>query len=72
MEDLSKMTDIEVIQHYFKVDVQAAQKMLDAGTNVDALRGNVDVFKDTFSKEYANINTKMKLELKKIIEAFDP
>ena len=72
MTDLSKMTDIEVIQHYFKVDVQTAQKMIDDGTDVNVLRGNVDIFKDIFTKEFADINAKMKLELKKIIEAFDP
>ena len=72
MVDLSKMTDIEVIQHYFKVDVQTAQKMIDDGTDVNVLRGNVDIFKDIFTKEFADINAKMKLELKKIIEAFDP
>jgi len=72
MADLSKMTDIEVIQHYFKVDAQKAQKMIDDGIDINVLRGNVDIFKDIFTKEFADINEKMKSKLKKIIEDFDP
>jgi len=72
MADLSKMTDIEVIQHYFKVDAQKAQNMIDDGIDINVLRGNVDIFKDIFTKEFADINEKMKSKLKKIIEDFDP
>ena len=72
MVDLSKMTDIEVIQHYFKVDAQKAQKMLDDEIDMNFLRGNVDVFKNTFTKEFDDITVKMKTKLKKIIDDLDP
>jgi len=71
MADLSKMTDIEVIQHYFKVDAQKAQKMIDDGIDINVLRGNVDIFKDTFTKELDNISKKMKSKLNKIITELD-
>lgn len=71
MPDLSKMTDIEVIQHYFKVDAEKAQKMIDDGINMDILRGNVDVFKNIFTKEFEDITSKMKHELNKIVNDLD-
>jgi len=71
MADLGKMTDIEVIQHYFKVDEETAQKLIDEGMDMDVLRGKVDVLKDTFTKEFKDITEKMKTELSKIVNDFE-
>jgi hypothetical protein len=71
MADLGKMTDIEVIQHYFKVDEKTAQNLIDEGMNMDALRGKVDILKDIFTKEFNDITEKMKTELGKIVNDFD-
>jgi len=71
MTDLNKMNDIEVIQHYFKVDEEMAQKLIDEGMDMNVLRGKTDVFKDTLTKEIGDITTNLKKQLKKIVDDFD-
>ena len=71
MADLIKMSDIEVIQHYFKTDEVTAQNLLDEGMDMDTLRGNINPFKADMVKEINNINAKFKKELGDAVSQLD-
>lgn len=72
MADLSKMTDVEVIQYYFKTDEETAQKLIDEGMDMDVMRGNIKPFQENFVGEIDNITNKLKEELQKAVTDFDP
>lgn len=50
------MTDIEIVQKYFKIDGEKAQVMIDKGLNVDYLRsGFIGSEKERLSDKYQEI-----------------
>ena len=57
-KDLTKMSDVEVVRYFFKIDEKQAQKVIDEGINVKFLRGEENIIENNMNKEVDNIISK--------------
>ena len=72
MTDSSKLSDIDIVKKFYKVDDKMAQKLIDEGVDIEFLKGNVNPFTKNITNEVDGMAKDLKKTLTDIINEFNP